>query len=144
MTNLRRRFDHDFSINRTMKIELNFLKITLLTVLKNFYFNKVSCNDIDLSIINYDKFRHIEQKNQTQTFILKYPSVKSKLNFIVIEVIDDQITIQILFFVIMIFSMCLIKRSLKSCSSMSRIIMLSILKKACFLSNRFIIYLCSN
>ena len=72
--------------------------MTLLIVLRIFFFNKVSCSDIDLNITNYDEFKCIEQKKQTQTFILKYFSIESKLNFIVIETINNQIAMQILSF----------------------------------------------
>ena len=62
------------------------------------FFSKISCNDVDLSIINYDKFKRIEQKKQTQAFVLKYFSIKSKFNLFVVETIDDNITMQALFF----------------------------------------------
>ena len=62
------------------------------------FFSRISCNDVDLSIINYDEFKRIEQKKQTQTFVLKYSSVESKFNFFVVKTIDDEIAMQILSF----------------------------------------------
>ena len=59
LTDLRKQFDDDSSINRTMKIELNFLNMTLLTMLKKFFFNKISCNNVDLNMIDNDKFKRI-------------------------------------------------------------------------------------
>ena len=75
----------------------NFKNNTVNSVESFSFFSRISCNDVDLSIINYNEFKRIEQKKQTQAFVLKYSSVESKFNLFVVETIDDEIAMQAFF-----------------------------------------------
>ena len=91
---LMRFFDESNDENWIKSLESN----TVNSVESFSLFNRISCSDVDLSIIIYNEFKRIEQKKQTQTFVLKCFSVKSKLNLFVVKTIDDEITMRTLSF----------------------------------------------